>query len=144
MAAGPHECMDAPSVPPPSAPEVVDALTAARGAHPGAPLEALHDLLRRLAAAAPVGWTREDPADPTRLPETVRRGEAVRDAITGLLADAVAAGTLSAATDVAGLARAVHVAQQGSIAVWATVGRGPFAAALRHDVEAALAPHRAT
>lgn len=138
MAAGPHLCTDAPSRLDP-----VEAVFAqAADAHHGRPLEALHVALLRLAAPGPVGWSRSDPADPALLPQTVRDAEATRAGIAALVASAVISGELEAGTDVDALARAVHVAQQGSVAVWATVGRGPFATALRHDVDAVLAAHR--
>lgn len=136
-----EECRDARRTP------VQAAFADARATHPRAPLQALHAALLTLSASGtggpPVGWARTDPADPTRLPATVRDGEALRTGIVALLEAAVEQAALRPGTDVDRLARAVHVAQQGSVAVWATVGRGPFAPALRQDVDAALAPHLA-
>lgn len=126
---------------------VAAVFAACTAAAPHTPLDALHTALLRLSSPStgtpPVGWARTDPADPALLGVTVRDAEAVRAGIVALLDAAVARGALRAQTDVEQLARAVHVAQQGSIAVWATLGRGPFAQALRHDVDAALAGHRA-
>jgi len=136
MAAGSHPCTDARRPDP-----VEEAFAAARTDAPGRPLEALHAALLRLATPGPVGWVRSDPADPVRLPRTVQDAEATRSGITELLVVALEDGSLAPGTDLAALARAVHVAQQGSVAVWATVGRGPFATALRTDVDAALRPH---
>jgi AcrR family transcriptional regulator len=74
------------------------------------------------------------------------RAQAVdtRDELRRLLADAVAAGELIAATDVETLTRAVMAALNGSLFVWATLREGTAAESVRADIDAVLAPYLAS
>ncbi len=58
-----------------------------------------------------------------------------------LIGDAVAAGELSAQTDVDVLTRAVQAALSGSLFVWAMLRDGTAAESVRADLDAVLAPY---
>jgi hypothetical protein len=55
----------------------------------------------------------------------------------------VRAGELAPGADPDGLARALHVAYNGSLITWAVGGHGALEESLRADLEAVLAPWRA-
>ncbi len=128
---------------------VATAFAAARGAH-AAPLDALHAALAALSA--PVG-TREayanhlgvlalDVGDPDFRRIAERWFARALDEVHVLLAEAVARGDLVGGADPTAVARAVLVAYNGSLALWAVSGGGELGDVLRGDVEAVLAPRR--
>jgi AcrR family transcriptional regulator len=132
------------------APDSIAAVFAAARAAHGAPLDALHAALAALSA--PVG-TREayanhlgvlalDVGDPDFRRIAERWFARVLDELRALVTEAVAGGELAAATDAPAVARAVLVAYNGSLALWAVAGGGPLPDALRADVEAVLEPRR--
>jgi AcrR family transcriptional regulator len=66
-----------------------------------------------------------------------------RQELRRLVADAVAAGELSAQTEVDVLTRAVQAALSGSLFVWAMLRDGTAAESVRADLDAVLAPYLA-
>jgi AcrR family transcriptional regulator len=66
----------------------------------------------------------------------------VREQLAALLREALAAGELRADADPDALARALQVAYNGALVVWAVTGDGALAPALRSDLEAVLASCR--
>jgi AcrR family transcriptional regulator len=107
---------------------------------------ALADLARtvrtRPAFAHHLGLLQADVADPALRRVAARHAAALRGSARELLEEAVAQGELAPVADPDALARAVHVAYNGSLVAWALGGRGALAAAIDHDVRAVLAPWR--
>ena len=64
----------------------------------------------------------------------------VLEELRSLVAEAVGHGELAGAEPAAAVARAVLVAYNGSLALWAVTGGGALGDVLRRDVEAVLAP----
>jgi AcrR family transcriptional regulator len=67
---------------------------------------------------------------------------AVRSQLAALLREARDAGELAPDADPDALARALHVAYNGALVVWAVTGDGPLEEALRADLEAVLVTSR--
>jgi AcrR family transcriptional regulator len=67
---------------------------------------------------------------------------AVRSQLAALLREALDAGELAPDADPDALARALHVAYNGALVVWAVTGDGPLEDALRADLEAVLLTSR--
>jgi AcrR family transcriptional regulator len=133
-----------------SAPDgVAAAFGAARAAHEE-PLEALHGALAALSApvrtreayANHLGVLALDVGDPDFRRIAERWFARVLEELGALVAAAEARGELVAAVDAARVARAVLVAYNGALGLWAVAGGGPLPEVLRGDVEAVLAPWR--
>jgi AcrR family transcriptional regulator len=126
-----------------SAAGVDRAFAAAEG---GARLAALVDALARLARSVKtrpafanhLAVLELDVADPDFRQVAAEHASALRAAVEASLHDAVAARELPRTTDVPRLARAVHVAYNGSLVTWAVGGSGALEAALRADLYAVL------
>jgi AcrR family transcriptional regulator len=134
-----------------SAPDGVAAVFAtARAAH-DAPLDALHATLAALSApvrtreafANHLGMLALDVGDPDFRRIAERWFAQVLEQLRVLVADAAARGDLVAGTDAGQVARAVLVAYNGALGLWAVMGGGALPNVLRGDVEAVLAPWRA-
>ncbi|PZG15259.1 TetR/AcrR family transcriptional regulator [Nonomuraea aridisoli] len=118
----------------------------------GSPLEALRAALAGLAEgvagprelAGSLGFLQLDLTDPEFREHAAEHARRTRDEIAGLLADAVTAGELRGTADLGPLARAVQVAYNGTLIVWALTGEGPLAEAMRESVDQALRPYAAT
>jgi AcrR family transcriptional regulator len=67
---------------------------------------------------------------------------AVERQLAALLDEARERGELVPQADAGALARALHVAYNGALVVWAVTGEGPLEAALRADLEAVLVTSR--
>jgi AcrR family transcriptional regulator len=67
---------------------------------------------------------------------------AVRTQLAALLCEALDAGELRPGTDPGALARALQVAYNGALVVWAVGGTGPLEESLRADLEAVLLTSR--
>ncbi|MBO2454689.1 TetR family transcriptional regulator [Actinomadura barringtoniae] len=114
------------------------------------PLDTLHAALADLARgvrtpeemANSLAFLQLDLTDPEFRAHAAAHAHAMRDQIAALLSEASAAGLLTPAADPRRLARAVQVAYNGTLIVWALTGDGDLAAALREDVGDLLAPHR--
>ncbi|WP_449061085.1 TetR family transcriptional regulator [Planomonospora algeriensis] len=114
------------------------------------PLEALHGALTELASglrtpeevANGLAFLQLDLTDPEFREHAADQARRVREEITGLLADAVAARLLAEDTDPVRLARAVQVAYNGALILWAVTGGEDLADALRADIDHLLQPHR--
>ena len=132
------------------APDGVAAVFAAARAEADSPVAALHGALAALstpvrtreAYANNLGVLALDVGDPDFRRIAERWFARVLDELRALVTDAAARGELAAGTDPAPVARAVLVAYNGSLALWAVTGGGALADALRGDVEAVLAPWR--
>jgi AcrR family transcriptional regulator len=85
-----------------------------------------------------------DIADPDFHAETLRGARAVRARIERDLSAALGAGELHAGTDVATLATLVETTYHGAMIGWAIHREHALADWMRAQVEAVLAPHRAT
>jgi AcrR family transcriptional regulator len=83
-----------------------------------------------------------DVADPAFRRMAAKHAAELRGAIRESVAAAVDAEELAAGADPGALARALHVAYNGSLITWAVAGRGALEEALRADLEAVLAPWR--
>jgi AcrR family transcriptional regulator len=122
---------------------------AAREAHE-APLDALHGALAALSApvrtheayANHLGVLALDVGDPDFRRIAERWFARVLDELRALVVEAVRRNELVAYADPAAVARAVLVAYNGALALWAVTGGGALGDALRGDVEAVLAPWR--
>jgi len=132
--------------------EQAGAMAAAiRAAHPS-PLAALVAYARCVAGLAPspaalarnLAYLQIDLTDRHLYPALLGQARASRAAYAAMIADAVAAGELTRATDVDALARAVDTAVHGSLMTWAVHREGPAADWIERDVRAALGPHLAT
>ncbi|MFC6576606.1 TetR family transcriptional regulator [Planomonospora parontospora] len=114
------------------------------------PLAALHGALAELASglrtpeevANGLAFLQLDLTDPEFREHAADQARRVREEITGLLADAVAARLLAGDTDPVRLARAVQVAYNGALILWAVTGGEDLADALRSDIDQLLQPHR--
>lgn len=121
-----------------------------RAAHPS-PLGALRAYADRQARMADspaalahhLAYLQIDLTDPDFHAHMRTHGRDTRDELRRLLADAVAAGELSASTDVERLTRAVQSVLTGALFVWATLREGTSAAWVHADLDAVLAPYRA-
>lgn len=82
-----------------------------------------------------------DLSDPQFFQYAAAFHQTLRLEISSLLQSALAAGELAAEVDVARLARAVHVAYNGSLLVWALEQRGALADQLRDDLSFVLSPY---
>jgi AcrR family transcriptional regulator len=123
----------------------------ARREHPS-PLAALRAALAALAAsvrspeemANSLGLLQLDLTDPGLREHAAEHARAVREQITGLLAQAARAGELAPGVDTAALARAVQVTYNGTLILWALdPAAAPLADAVHADLDALLAPYRA-
>jgi AcrR family transcriptional regulator len=85
-----------------------------------------------------------DIADPDFHAETLRGARAVRARIERDLSAALGAGELHAGTDVSTLAMLVETTYHGAMIGWAIHRERALADWMRAQVEAVLAPHRAT
>jgi AcrR family transcriptional regulator len=85
-----------------------------------------------------------DLADPDFHSETLRGARAVRAHIERDLSAALDAGELRAGTDVTALATLVETTYHGAMVGWAIHREGALSDWMRGQVEAVLAPHRAT
>jgi AcrR family transcriptional regulator len=105
-----------------------------------------------LALAGPVSDRRElahhlgllelDVADDEFRAAAAAHAAAVQRGLRAAVLAAVAAGDLRADADPDRLARALHVAYNGALVLWALAGTGELAPALAEDLEAVLAPWR--
>ncbi|QXJ19664.1 TetR family transcriptional regulator [Actinomadura graeca] len=117
----------------------------------GPPLVVLHAALASMTAgvrgaeemANNLGFLQLDVTDPEFRAHAASHARAVEEEVAALLREAVAAGELGAGADAARLARSVQVAYNGALILWAVRAEGDLVDALRADVEAVLAPHRA-
>jgi AcrR family transcriptional regulator len=122
----------------------------ARDRHPG-PLDALHAALAGMAEgvgtpeemANSLAFLQLDLTDPQFREHAAAHAHAMRDQIALLLGEAAGAGLLAPGTDPRRLARAVQVAYNGVLIVWALTGDGhDLADTMRADIEHILAPYR--
>lgn len=79
-----------------------------------------------------------DLTDPDLHRHVREQARASREALRGMVADAVAAGELPPGIDAAAVARAVEVTVSGSLMAWAFHQEGPAAEWVRHDLDAVL------
>jgi AcrR family transcriptional regulator len=122
---------------------------APRTARPSSPLRALRAVTAvhaRLAGSARaavrnLAYLQNDLADPVLRRHLVRLSRAARAHYERLLADAVAAGEMRAATDVPALARMIEVTLGGSFLAWTIYREGRAASHLREDLDAMLQPY---
>jgi AcrR family transcriptional regulator len=113
------------------------------------PLKALRSVTAVYAALAAspraalrnLAYLQNDVADPALRRHLLRSSRAARTHYEKLVADAVAAGDLRAATDARALARAIEITLGGSFLAWTLYQEGPAAAWLRDDLEATLRPY---
>jgi AcrR family transcriptional regulator len=105
---------------------------------------AVEDIATPERMANSVAMLQLDLADPDFHAETLRGARAVRAHIGRDLSAALDAGELSAGTDVAALAALVETTYHGAMVGWAIHREGALADWMREQVEAVLAPHRAT
>ena len=120
---------------------------ALRAAHPS-PLAALRAHARGFAcmAESPGGlahhlaYLQLDLTDPEMHRSVRAQARASREAIEGLLAEAVSLGELRAGTDAGALARAVEVTLGGSLLAWAFHVEGTAETWVLHDLEVTLGP----
>jgi AcrR family transcriptional regulator len=83
-----------------------------------------------------------DLTDPQLRPHAVAHSRALRDGIAALVADAVQARLLAAATDPGPLAADLWTAYCGAMVTWAIDGAGPLPDWIAGHLERTLAPHR--
>ncbi|MGP3964250.1 TetR/AcrR family transcriptional regulator [Nonomuraea sp. 3N208] len=122
----------------------------AREAH-DSPLAALHAALAELSEgvstpeelANSLAFLQLDLTDPEFRARAAEHARRTRAEIAGLLADAVAAGELAGRVDPGRLARAVQIAYNGVLILWALTGDGPLEAAMRDALDETLRPHLA-
>jgi len=88
-----------------------------------------------------LGYLQLDIGDPEFRAHVGEQARLTDEAITALLAEAVAAGELAEGTDVARLSRAVQAVVGGSLFSWAFRPEGSAADHVRADLETVLAPH---
>jgi AcrR family transcriptional regulator len=93
------------------------------------------------AALRNLAYLHNDLADRVLHGHLLRMSRAARAHYEGLAAAAVAAGELSADTDVQALARSIEVTLRGSFLNWAVYREGSAADWLREDLEATLRPY---
>jgi AcrR family transcriptional regulator len=125
------------------------AFAAARAAHPGDPLGALVAATTHAFAGAGraemanhIAFLALDVGDEDFRALAAAHAASTRAEIAALLQAAVGAGALDPAADRAAVARALQVAANGSVVLWAMAGDGPLEDAVRTDLAAVLAPHR--
>jgi len=114
------------------------------------PLGALHCALESLTAgvqdraglARSLGFLQLDLTDEAFRALAAANARRARAEVEALLLEAVAAGELSADVDTAALARAVYVAYNGVLVLWALLDESPLPDELRTAVDAVLRPHR--
>ncbi|MFB4277967.1 TetR family transcriptional regulator [Nonomuraea sp. MTCD27] len=115
----------------------------------GSPLAALRAALVRLAEgvstpvelAGSLGFLQLDLTDAEFRAYAAEHAWRTRDEIAGLLADAVAAGELAGGAELGPLARAVQVAYNGALILWALSGDGPLPDAIRDALDQTLRPY---
>ncbi|GAA3011416.1 TetR/AcrR family transcriptional regulator [Streptosporangium longisporum] len=115
-----------------------------------APLAALYEALNELAstmrtpeeAANGLAFLQLDLTDPEFREHAVAQARRMREEITGLLAEAVAVGGLTEDADPVRLARAVQVAYNGTLILWALTGEGDLVRVLHSDIDHLLRVHR--
>jgi hypothetical protein len=119
-----------------------------RAAHPSplAALRAYAECMAQMgespqALAHHLAYLQIDLTDPDYHQHMRVQAADTRQELRRLIADAVAAGELVAATDVDVLTRAVQAALNGSLFVWAMLREGTAAQSVRADVDAVLAPY---
>jgi AcrR family transcriptional regulator len=105
---------------------------------------AVEDIATPERMANSVAMLHLDLADPDFHAETLRGARAVRAHIEGELGAALDAGELHAGTDVARLATLVETTYHGAMVGWAIHRERALTDWMREQVEAVLAPHRAT
>ena len=118
-----------------------------RAAH-RSPLAALRAYAECLAQLAPspaalarnLAYLQLDLADPDFRERLAIQGRVTREALVGLLQEAVDAGELRRGTDPRRLARAVEVALNGALFTWALYLEGTAAAFMRSSLDAVLGP----
>jgi AcrR family transcriptional regulator len=123
--------------------------TAARSGA-ASPIEALHRALAELTTgvrdrselANSLGFLQLDLTDEAFRALAAADARRARAEVGALLAEAVVTGELRAGVDTAALARAVHVAYNGVLVLWALLGEAPLPEELRTAVDAVLHPHR--
>jgi AcrR family transcriptional regulator len=93
------------------------------------------------AALRNLAYLQNDLADPVLRRHLLRLNRATRARYEQLLAAAVAAGELRAATDVQELARMIEVTLGGSFLAWTIYREGLAAKHLRQDFDATLRPY---
>ncbi|TMR25260.1 TetR family transcriptional regulator [Nonomuraea turkmeniaca] len=131
-----------------SAETVREPFLRAREAH-DSPLAALHAAVAELSAgvstpeelANSLAFLQLDLTDPEFRAHAAEHARRTRDEIAGLLADAVAAGELTARADAGRLAKAVQITYNGVLILWALTGDGPLGAAMRDALDETLRPH---
>jgi AcrR family transcriptional regulator len=114
------------------------------------PLDALHralaeltaDVRDRAALANSLGFLQLDLTDEAFRALAAGNARRAQAEIAGLLAEAASAGELRAEVDTAALARAVYVAYNGVLVLWALLGDAPLPDELRTAVDAVLLHHR--
>jgi AcrR family transcriptional regulator len=122
---------------------------AARASAPS-PLEALHRALAELtdgvrdrtALANSLGFLQLDLTDEAFRALAAANARRANAEVEALLVEAATAGELSAAVDTAALARAVYVAYNGVLVLWALLDESALPDELRTAVDAVLLPHR--
>jgi hypothetical protein len=82
-----------------------------------------------------------DLSDPEFFQYAAAFNRTLRAEITSLLQAAAGGGELAPEVDARRLARAVHVAYNGSLLTWAVEQRGPLADRLRDDLMFVLSPY---
>jgi AcrR family transcriptional regulator len=132
------------------APDAVAAVFEAARAEHERPLDALHGALAALSApvrtreayANHLGVLALDVGDPDFRRIAERWFAGTLEELRSLVAEAVGRGELAGGADPAAVARAVLVAYNGSLALWAVAGGGALGDVLRRDLEAVLSPWR--
>ena len=119
----------------------------ARVAH-ASPLAALRAAVAGFAAvrsreelANHLTFLHMDLTDPEFHEHARAHAEAMVGEIASLVAEAVDAGELTGGVDVDRLARAVHVAYNGSLIAWALTGDGPLADTVHTNLDTLLTPY---
>ncbi|MEV1001596.1 helix-turn-helix domain-containing protein [Nonomuraea sp. NPDC050202] len=115
------------------------------------PLAALRAALVHLAEgvstpeelSGSLGFLQLDLTDPDFRAHAAEHARRTRDEIAALLAAAAAAGELTAEAESGSLARAVQVAYNGALILWALTGDGPLPDAMRDAVGQTLRPYLA-
>ncbi|WP_043632519.1 TetR/AcrR family transcriptional regulator [Nonomuraea candida] len=113
------------------------------------PLAALRAALVRMSEgvatpeelAGSIGFLQIDLTDAEFRGHAAGHARRTRDAIAGLLAEAVAAGELAAGTETPALAHAVQVAYNGVLVLWALTGEGTLPDAMRATLDQTLRPY---
>ncbi|HWG90175.1 MAG TPA: helix-turn-helix domain-containing protein [Candidatus Thermoplasmatota archaeon] len=131
--------------------EVASAFAKARARHPRdaatAAVEGLVTLTEGFAEtprdlANSLSFLQLDLTDPEFRAPGLAFHEAQREGVRALVAEATQKGLLHRTPSPEALARALLVAYNGSLIVWALHGEGTLTDTLRRDLEAVLAPYR--